>query len=149
MKEHNTSERNISTSCMAAFFLFQRKLSFVLLIPQTQHSHGSHLCTECINSAGIGLFHKPVNPVVPSCMTLPSLWLLRSDIILLLLFVLCFSGLYTSFFSWRERLVNAAGNFRFIFWNLRPHIPKLVLQLSQVNSMWQNVYLAVYFFQCL
>lgn len=70
MKEHNTSERNISTSCMAAFFPFQRKLSFVLLVPQTQHSHGSHLCTECINSAGIGLFHKPVLSLL--C---PAVWL--------------------------------------------------------------------------
>lgn len=70
--------------------------------------------------------HKPALSVVPSCLTLPALWLLHSDLILLLLFLFSFSGLYTFFFSWRERLVNAAGNFRFIYWNLRPHISKLV-----------------------
>lgn len=45
-------------------------------------------------------------------------WLLHSDLILLLLFSLSFSGLYSSFFSWRERLINTASNFRFIFWNV-------------------------------
>lgn len=59
IKEHNTSERNISIGCMET--LFKGKLSFVLLLPQIQYSHGSHLCSQCNNSAGISLFHIPAS----------------------------------------------------------------------------------------
>lgn len=70
MKEHNTSERNISISCMATFYLFKGKLSFVLLLPQIYYSHGSHLCTQHINSADFRLFHKPALSLL--C---PAVWL--------------------------------------------------------------------------